>query len=163
MREQDKQMLADHYLDLYRMAYDVLHNETDTEDVVQEALAVTMAHPFLVKPYNYCVRILYNRCYRLLTRKDYILPDQLPDVAYEESDSEMHEFRIEQLRKFKSQLPPRIAKILDLYYANGLTQAQIAKTEGMSLSLVKKLFYIGHEQLRHQIIESEKKWNKYTQ
>ena len=75
----------------------------------------------------------------------------------------MHEFRIEQLRKFKSQLPPRIAKILDLYYANGLTQAQIAKTEGMSLSLVKKLFYIGHEQLRQQIIESEKKWNKYTQ
>jgi hypothetical protein len=33
----------------------------------------------------------------------------------------------------------------------------------MSLSLVKKLFYIGHEQLRQQIIESEKKWNKYTQ
>ena len=35
-------MLADHYLDLYRMAFVLLQNEADVEDVVQEALAVTM-------------------------------------------------------------------------------------------------------------------------
>ena len=84
MREQDKQMLADHYLDLYRMAYNVLRNETDTEDAVQEALAITMSHSFLAKPYSYCVRTLYNQCYRLLSKRDYILPDELPDVAQED-------------------------------------------------------------------------------
>ena len=115
MREQDKQMLADHYLDLYRMAYNVLRNETDTEDAVQEALAITMSHSFLAKPYSYCVRTLYNQCYRLLSKRDYILPDELPDVAQEE-DEGVDEYRVQQLYELKKQLPPRVAKILDLYY-----------------------------------------------
>jgi len=150
MREQDKQMLADHYLDLYRMAYNLLRNETDTEDVVQDALAATMAHPFLARPYNYCVRILYNRCYRLLSRRNYYLPGKLPEVTAE--DDGVDEYRIQQLQELKSQLPPRMAKILDLYYVNGFTQTQIAEHQGISESLVKKLFYKGHERLRQQIM-----------
>lgn len=159
MREQDKQMLADHYLDLYRMAYNVLRNETDTEDVVQEALAITMSHSFLAKPYSYCVRTLYNQCYRLLSKRDYILPDELPDVAQEE-DEGVDEYRVQQLYELKKQLPPRVAKILDLYYVNGLTQAQIAQRQGISEPLVKKLFYKGHEWLRMKMIELDKNRNK---
>jgi len=151
-------MLADHYLDLYRMAYNLLHNEADTEDVVQEALAVTMAHPFLTKPYNYCVRILYNRCYRLLSRGDYYLPGQIPDVAAE--DDGVDEYRLQQLRELKEKLPTRIAKILDLYYVNGFTQTQIAEQQGMSESMVKKLFYKGHERLRQQIMDIDSNKNK---
>lgn len=161
MREQDKQMLADHYLDFYRMAYNLLHNETDTEDVVQEALAVTMARPFLTRPYNYCVKILYNRCYRLLSRRRYYLPGKVPDVAAE--DDGVDEYRIQQLQDLKAQLPPRIAKILDLYYVNGFTQTQIAEQQGMSESMVKKLFYKGHERLRQQIMDLDNNKNNIKQ
>ena len=52
MRESDKQMLADHYLDFYQMAYSVLHNKEDVEDVVQESLAVTMAHTWVKRNYS---------------------------------------------------------------------------------------------------------------
>ncbi len=151
MREQDKQMLADHYLDFYRMAYTLLHNEADTEDVVQEALAVTMARPFVANPYRYCVKILYNRCYKMLSKKGYYLPGVMPDMAAEEDG--VDEYRLQQIRELKAQLPPRIAKILDLYYVNGFTQTQIAKHQGMSESLVKKLFYKGHQRLRQQLMD----------
>lgn len=155
MREQDKQMLADHYLDFYRMAFNLLHNETDTEDVVQDALATTMARPFVTKPYSYCVKILYNRCYRLLSRGNYYLPGNLPDVEAE--DDGIDEYRVQQLHELKAQLPPRMAKILDLYYVNGFTQTQIAENQGISESLVKKLFYKGHERLRQQIMDIDNK------
>ncbi len=151
MREQDKQMLADHYLDLYRMAYALLHNEADTEDAVQEALAVTMARPFVSKPYRYCVKILYNRCYKMLSKRGYYLPGTMPDMAVE--DDGIDEYRLQQIRELKAQLPPRMAKILDLYYVNGFTQSQIAERQGMSESLVKKLFYKGHERLRQQLMD----------
>ncbi len=159
MREQDKQMLADHYLDFYRMAYNLLHNETDTEDVVQDALAATMSAPFVKNPYSYCVKVLYNRCNKLLSRRSYVLPGNLPDVAEEENG--IDEYRIQQLLDLKAQLPPRIAKVLDLYYVNGLTQSQIAENQGISESLVKKLFYKGHERLRQQImnINNNQKYN----
>ena len=44
MRERDKQMLADHYLDFYQMAYTILHEEADVEDAVQDALTDTEKH-----------------------------------------------------------------------------------------------------------------------
>ena len=154
MREQDKQMLADHYLDFYRMAYNLLRNETDTEDMVQEALTVTMSRTFVTNPYSYCVKILYNRCLKLLSRRSYCLPGDLPDVAAEEDG--IDEYRLQQLRGLKAQLPPRLAKVLDLYYADGLTQTQIAEQQGISESMVKKLLYKGHERLRKQLIDIEK-------
>lgn len=159
MREQDKQMLADHYLDFYRMAYNLLHNEADTEDVVQDALAITMSRPFVAKPYNYCAKVLYNRCYRLLSRGDYYLPGDVPDMVAEEDG--IDEYRLQQIQELKDLLPPRIAKVLDLYYVNGLTQMQIAEHQGMSESLVKKLFYKGHKRLRQQImdIDNNKQYN----
>ena len=43
MRERDKQMLADHYLDFYQMAYTLLHNKEDVEDAVHDALVDTMS------------------------------------------------------------------------------------------------------------------------
>lgn len=155
MREQDKQLLAEHYLDFYRMAYSLLRNEADTEDVVQEALAATMARPFVAKPYNYCVKTLYNRCYRMLSRRDYSLPDQIPDIVAEDDGKELMEYRLKQLQRLKGQLPARIVEILDLYYVCGLTQAQIAQHKGMSESLVKKLFYRGHKRLRQWMVELE--------
>ena len=141
MREQDKQMLADHYLDFYRMAYNLLRNETDTEDMVQEALTVTMSRTFVTNPYSYCVKILYNRCLKLLSRAE---------------EDGIDEYRLQQLRELKAQLPPRLAKVLDLYYADGLTQTQIAEQQGISESMVKKLLYKGHERLRKQLIDIEK-------
>lgn len=156
MREKDKKQLADRYLDLYRMAFALLRNETDTEDCVQEALAATMAHPFLIDPFRYCTKVLHNQCYQLIKRRGYSLPKQLPEIIDNNDDSNLYEYRLEQLARLKEQLPERVIKVLDLYYRDGYTQAQIAAQEGISESMVKKLLHRGHLRLRKQMAELEK-------
>lgn len=160
MHEKDKQMLADHYLDFYRLAYDMLHNETDVEDVVQESLATTMSHAMLNNPYNYCMRVVRHNCIRLLTRSAYSLPDHLPELRSEEEDGAT-EKRMQQLWALKDQLPHRVRNILDLYYEKGYTKAEIAEETGTSFAMVTKLFYKGHVRLKKQMeqIEKEQKYN----
>ena len=50
MRESDQQRLVEHYLDFYRMAYSLLHDPKDAEDVVQEALTRTLVRPLVREP-----------------------------------------------------------------------------------------------------------------
>ena len=79
MRERDKQMLADHYLDFYQMAYTILHEEADVEDAVQDALTDTMSQPFVRDPYGYCCRVLKNKCYKKKRTIDIMGKVGIPD------------------------------------------------------------------------------------
>lgn len=155
MHERDKQMLADHYLDFYQMAYTVLHNKEDVEDVVQEALAVTMSHTWVKNPYNYCVKVLRNNCYKLLRRKEYLISDPLPDIP-DDYDG-VDEKQLQTLWSLKNQLPDRIRKLFDLHYVKGYTQEEISQITGTSVPMLKKLFNKGHNQLRKQMQEIENK------
>lgn len=155
MRESDKQMLADHYLDLYRMAFDLLHNEADTEDVVQEALAITMSRAFVSNPYRYCVRTLYNHCYHLLDNHLCVLSDTLPEA--QEANDGPDERRIQLVRRLKEELPERAVKIIDLHFSDGYTLDQIAEMQGVSRSAIQKVLHRGEQHLRQQIIELELK------
>lgn len=157
MREKDKQQLAERYLDLYRMAFALLRNETDTEDCVQEAMAVTMAHTFLLDPYQYCTKVLHNQCYQLLRRRGYSLPKELPELSENNEDNKLYEYRLVQLARLKEQLPERVINIIDMYYRDGYTLAQIASMQGISESMVKKLLNKGKMRLQKQMIEFDKK------
>ena len=128
MRESDKQMLADHYLDFYQMAYSVLHNKEDVEDVVQESLAVTMAHTWVKNPYNYCVKVLRHNCYKMLKKSDYVLVEHLPDMPVVEEG--VDEKRLQTIWRLKNQLPERISKLFDLYYVKGYTHEEISEMTG---------------------------------
>lgn len=154
MREQDKQLLADHYLDFYQIAFNILHNQTDVEDVVQDALVKTMTQPLLRDPVLYCSKTVRNNCIRLLKDCAYSLPRSLPDPVATEEESDA-EIRIQQLWKLKDQLPPRIQKILDLYYVKGYSREQIAERTSMTLTTVNKLIHIGHSKLKKQMLNME--------
>lgn len=153
MLERDKQMLADHYLDFYQMAYTVLHNKEDVEDVVQESLAVTMSQIWVKNPYNYCVKVLRHNCYKVMKRKGYILTEKLPDMP--DVNDGVDEQRLQTLWKLKNQLPERISKLFDLHYVRGYTQEEISQLTGISVAMIKKLFNKGHERLRKQMEEIE--------
>ena len=155
MRESDKQMLADHYLDFYQMAYSVLHNKEDVEDVVQESLAVTMAHTWIKNPYNYCVKVLRHNCYKMLKKSDYVLVEHLPDMPVVEEG--VDEKRLQTIWRLKNQLPERISKLFDLYYVKGYTHEEISEMTGTSLPMLKKLFRKRHNRLRKQLQEIENK------
>lgn len=153
MHERDKQMLADHYLDFYQMAYAVLHNKADVEDVVQESLAVTMSHTWVKNPYNYCVKVLHHNCYKLMRKKHYILTDRLPDIP--DTNDGVDEQRLQTLWKLKNQLPERISKLFDLHYVKGYSLEEISKMTGTSVPMLKKNFSKGYDQLRKQLEEIE--------
>lgn len=154
MREQDKQLLVDHYLDFYQIAFNILRNQTDVEDVVQDALVKTMSQPMLRDPILYCSKIVRNNCIKLLQDCAYSLPRSLPDPASTEEETDA-EIRIQQLWRLKDQLPPRIQKVLNLYYVNGYSREQIAERTSMTLTTVNKLIHIGHSKLRKQMLNIE--------
>ena len=157
MREADKQMLADHYLDLYQIAFSFFFNETDVEDAVQEALTITMSRSLTGDPYAYCIRVLRNTAFKMRRKSPEVLLDQMIEVAEPESEPDQTSRRLELLPSLMEKLPNRIRDVLYLYYEKGLSKAQIAQHEGISESMVKKLFYKGHRRLKQKIVEIETK------
>ena len=154
MREADKQMLADHYLDLYRMAFSILQNEADVEDAVQEALVQTMTHQLWGDPYKYCITVLRNICIKMLKAKDTeVLLDRMVDVPVPEAD--INSKRLQRLGELLDAMPKRLREILYLYYEKGYSKVEIAKQKGVSVTMVKKLFKRGQDMLREQLIEME--------
>lgn len=158
MRELDKQLLADHYLDFYQIAYNILRNPADAEDAVHDALVKTMSHPMIKDPYRYCATIVRNNCVKLLQECAYSLPRSLPDSSSAEDDPT--EIRIQQLWKLKDQLPPRMREILDLYYVKGYSREQIAQRTSLTLATVNKIFYQGHYKLKQQLLTLEQLENE---
>ena len=146
-------MLADHYLDLYQMAFAILRNETDSEDAVQEALVVTMTRQLWGDPYKYCVAVLRNICKRMKLRNREVLLDNMLDIPAPEVD--VNNKRLQRLGELIDLLPKRIKEILYLYYEKGYSKAEIAKQKGISETMVKKLFDRGHDTLKKQLIEME--------
>lgn len=164
MRERDKQLLADHYLDFYQIAFSILRNPADAEDAVHDALVKTMSQPMLKDPYRYCSTIVRNNSVKLLQKCAYSLPHSLPrslpDDPFAEDDPT--ETRIQQLWKLKDQLPPRMREILDLYYVKGYSREQIAQHTSLTLSTVNKIFYTGHYKLKQQLLTLEQHENDMT-
>ena len=154
MKEADKQMLADHYLDFYRIAFSMLRNEADTEDAVQEALVVTMTRHLWGDPYNYCVTVLRNICIKMKKRNVEVLLDNMLEVP--NPDPGVDSQRLQLLMDLMEAMPEREREVLNLYYEKGYTKADIAKMKGVSVSLVKKLFTRGLDMLRKQFIEIDK-------
>ena len=158
MRDSDKQILADHYLDFYQMAYSILGNETDVEDAVHDALVETMSKTFVNDPYRYCSKVLRNKCIRMLRRSKYILTEHLPEIP--DTGDGVDEARLKRLWGYKDNLPERMRTVFDLYYEKGLSHSEISEQTNISLSSLKKLFSKGYKRLREQMIENEKKVTK---
>lgn len=155
MQESDKQMLADHYLDFYRIAYSLLHNETDVEDVVQDALVETMTQPFVRDPYHYCAKVVTNNCVKLLKRNRLLLTNDLPDIPYTEDSKD--EQLMKTLWEYKDNLPNRMREAFDLYYEKGYSKQEISRMTNTPLPMLRKLFQKGHTKLKKQMIETIKK------
>ena len=153
MRDADKQMLADHYLDFYRMAYSILQNKADVEDAVQEALVETMTRPLVGDPYRYCIVVLRNLCIRMRSTNNEILVDNMADIP--DTGSGVDSRRVQRVRELLDALPKRLRVILRLHYEKGLSKAQIARKLGISVTMVKKLFDRGQNILKKQLIEME--------
>ena len=159
MRESDQQRLVEHYLDFYRMAYSLLHDPKDAEDVVQEALTRTLVRPLVRDPLNYCCRVLYNECFRMMKQRRRITLQETPADLVAESPEEAetretHERRLSQLHEERSLLPDKYQEILTLHIDQNLTMNEIARQKGIPMTTVRKMISTAYRQLRRQMIPS---------
>lgn len=152
MREKDCQQLAEHYLDLYSIAYALLNNPTDTEDAVQEALTRTMSQIWLKEPYTYCCRVLKNYCYETLRQKNRLLLGGVPDQAIEENPPNNDQL-YDQLEQLTDNLPEETRMLLNLHYEEGYTMPAIAEKTGLTISQVKKRFSKIHIYLKKELLK----------
>ncbi len=148
MRDSDRQKLCEHYLDFYQMAYGLLHDETEVEDAVQEAMAVTMSKTIVREPVKYCGTVLRNYCLDKLKYRSRVtigVEDQLL------SGNHFDEDRMKELWDLKEQLPESMRQLLDMHFEEGYTMDEISEKTGMSVALVKKRFARTYKQLRNQL------------
>lgn len=152
MRESDQHILADHYLDLYRMAYGILHDQSEAEDAVQEALVRTLASPLVQHPLHYCMRVLRNYCIDKL-RDECLLTDKLDTMSVTEDATAQRliKARLELLDEARKSLPQRTNQLLDMHYVEGLSIQEISKKSGISIVVVRKLFKRAYRQIRKRI------------
>jgi len=153
MRESDQKELTDHYLDLYKIAYDLLHDPTDVEDAVQEALAKTLAHPLVGSPFPFCVRVLKNECKRMLKRNTLVLKANMSDlnVAAEGEYDAAYEEEVELVGKCRDQLPQRMQELLDLYLVKGYSMREIAEKSNRSIASVRREIVASYKHIREQM------------
>lgn len=153
--KRDRKNLTDRYLDLYQMAYDFLRVPTEAEDAVQEALARTLARPWLKDPYNYCCRVLRNYCVDALRENCRMV--SIEEVDAYVADESLSGTSIETIAwSQKEGLPPILRRIVDLHDIEGKSLEDVAEIMGMSTSNVKKLILVAHSQLRLRIQERMK-------
>ena len=140
-------LMEESQLSMYRTAKAILHNETDVEDAVQEALCRafyklhTLRQPKFFK--TWLTRVVINCCYDLLRQQKGLLP---LEVVPEESESDDRDTPLD-VQRVLAELSENDRLILTLYYLNDLPVKEIARmlsiTEGaakMRLSHGRKKF-----------------------
>lgn len=142
--------IVDRYLDLYHIALAILHDPTDAEDAVQEAMARTMAHRHLNDPWRYCCRVLNNYCVDLL-RKKYSLVDSSRIEKRIEIEEKKNEVLIDYVHTLIKSLPKSDRELIEMHFVQGLTMQEVADAQGKTLSNVKRVFSRIYNRIRSDI------------
>lgn len=154
---------------LHRLAYRMLHNQHDSEDIVQETIVRVYLN---LNQYDdnqkfstWIYRIGKNLCIDMLRKKKEVrsldtgFNDDKERTFYDKltSDEISPENRVlsnefqDQLRKVIDKLSDKYKTIVALYYLHELTLEEISEVLGLPVTTVKTRLYRGREQLR-------KKW-----
>lgn len=138
---------------LYHISKSLLHNETDCEDVVQEAILKAYKNRSSLKNLQYfktwLVRITINECYNFLRKnKNTISYEELESVK--ESADESYTDLYAAIKKLdtKKRLP------IVLYYIEGYSLPEIAKILHIPTGTVKSRLAKGRKEIK-EFLESE--------
>ena len=146
-------IVDEHGATLFRVAFRVLHNAHDAEDITQEVLLEAYQMP-QVPNAGLLRRMTTFRAIDRLRRhfKSEQLDEQISDSRFPSPDqiSEDRE-RIHQLQYAISQLPKQQAQCFWLRYVDGLTNQETAAAIGVSASAVSTALNKARTKLRRAI------------
>jgi len=155
-KERFEEFLTAHEKRIFRYLMGITANEQDTMDLVQ-AVFIAVFNKFeqieekTALAYTY--RIAHNKAMTFLKQKSrYVSVDpvsfkNLPEPA------EPEEADYSDLHKAISELPPRLAAVIQLQYYEQMSYKEISKELGLSLKAVESLLVRAKRILRKKILQ----------
>lgn len=149
-------LMEENQLAMYRAAKAILHNETDVEDAIQEAICRafyklnTLREPKFFK--TWLTRIVINCCYDILRQQKGLLPlEILPEEGREEDmDTPLD------VRQALQSLSENDRLILTLFYLNDMPVKEIAGLLSISEGAAKMRLSTGRKRFR-EIFEKQRR------
>lgn len=132
-KEEFLNQISKNKLKLYKTAKVILHNETDVEDAIQEALISAYENYDKLKDkqlfMTWLIRILMNKCFYILkqNKKTVAVEDFYDENNQESKDSEVEILEKNEVIKAVNQLDTILRTTVILYYYDDMPTKNIAK------------------------------------
>jgi RNA polymerase sigma-70 factor (ECF subfamily) len=140
---------------MYNLAYRILNNREDAEDIVQEAFVECFRNLSSFRFEStfgaWLKKILVNKSINQIKKKkiDLTLSDNLPNIGYEEEDEVVYDTG--KIFKGIEKLPDGYRIILTLYLLEGYDHSEISQILDISESTSKSQYSRAKEKLRNML------------
>ena len=163
--ESFKKEFLPYHRKLYCIAYRLLENAADAEDLVQEAYLKLWDKreglAIISNPEAFSVTLVKNMCFDLLRSGKYTLSRQSVELAEVHNMSQADNFEVrdeaQQVRHIIARLPVQQQKIVTLRDVRGCSYEEIEQVTGLNATNVRVLL----SRARKKIREEFNKWSNY--
>lgn len=136
---------------MYKMAKTILKNEEDVADAMAETVLVCWEKLSTLKKNRYVktwmIRILLNKCYDLLRKKEMLpIEDAVPEAGVREDGYEMAEWE-----QVLQNLDEKYRLMMLLYYVDGFKIREISEILDIPVATVKTRLVRGRKQLTDEM------------
>ncbi len=143
---------------MYNLAYRILNNREDAEDILQEAFVECFKN---IESFRFestfgawLKKIVINKCINQVKKKkiDLLLCESLPTGIYEEENEVVYDTK--KIFKGIEKLPDGYRIILTLYLLEGYDHSEISQILGITESTSKSQYSRAKEKLRNILISN---------
>jgi RNA polymerase sigma-70 factor (ECF subfamily) len=181
VRDGEKEALAllfrRHARSVRNVAYRILRNEAEADDLVQEVFLFIFRKAALFDSTHWAARswmihVTYHRAFdrrRYLNSRHFYTSQELDDSAFHLADAReelpLHERSVEGIlgkplmARFTARLTPEQQETIRLYFFEGYALKEIAQLTGRSLVNVRSHYYRGLERLRKYVLPAKMRSN----
>lgn len=151
-----------HYTLLFRVAYDMLHDEDESHDAVHDVFAAILKKDVALRPDEetpFLTRCIHNHCANLLLRKgrEAELKKQYPrELSISLRGRQEEEQRLRMIYEFiEKEMPPDTRKVLKLCYEEEKNYEETASILNYSVAYVNKHMVKALKMLRERFNPSK--------
>ncbi|MDR1683751.1 MAG: RNA polymerase sigma factor [Candidatus Symbiothrix sp.] len=157
-----KQIFLPLHVSLYRMAFRLVENQEDAEDLLQECYIKLwlLRHDAqsIQNPESFSITMIKNLCLDFLRKtKPEIIPTEMLQIGVQSSEKQIEQRdELEKIQRIVNQLPAKQKQVVELKYWNDLSNEAIAKQTGLQRGNIKMIL----SRTRKLIQEQYFKWDR---